>query len=572
MNLKKQNIIQFISMLFIIVLLNIIGSFTFGRYDLTKEGRYSLSEATKSLLSDLEDYVYIEVFLEGVFPAGIQRLSNETRQILSEFRTYNDLIQFIFINPTESNDQATRNEVLKQLYEKGVNPTSLQIKDGDSFTEKVIVPGALVKYRNEEIAIQLLKSQIAGSSEQSLQQSIRELEYEFTNAIKQLKTPIKPSIALLSGHGELSGLEIEDFTTSLSEHYAINSLDLREFEKDTNSGEPLLAKKLEELLRQKLLIIAKPRLTFQNLDKYFIDQYIMNGGKVLWLLDATNADMDSLSNKGSSLFHPLRKLNLSDQLFKYGARLNTNLVEDISSSKIPVPVSFVNDIPKWELVPWRFFPVSIPTQSHPITANINAVKFDFTSSIDTVKTNSPITKTVLLHSSPYTKLVNMPYEIRLNSALEQPVQEEFNKGMQTLAILLEGEFESIFKNRITPQGDQLKFTEQSVNTRMIIVADGDIASNQISRGAALPLGYDNYEKRQYGNKDFLLNAVDYLLEDQDLINVRSREIKMRLLDVQKTQQERGFWQIINLVLPLILILTFGMLKFYIRKKKYANEK
>jgi len=572
MNLKKQNIIQFISMLFILVLLNIIGSFTFGRYDLTKEGRYSLSEATKSLLSDLEDYVYIEVFLEGEFPAGIQRLSNETRQILSEFRTHSDLIQFIFINPTESNDQATRNEVLKQLYEKGINPTSLQIKDGDSFTEKVIVPGALVKYRNEEVAIQLLKSQIAGSSEQSLQQSIRELEYEFTNAIKQLKTPIKPSIGLLSGHGELSGLEIEDFTTSLSEHYAINSVDLREFEKDTNSGEPLLAKKLQELLRQKLLIIAKPRLTFQNLDKYFIDQYIMNGGKVLWLLDATNADMDSLSNKGSSLFHPLRELNLGDQLFKYGARLNTNLVEDISSSKIPVPVSFVNDIPKWELVPWRFFPVSIPTQSHPITANINAVKFDFTSSIDTVKTNSPVNKTVLLHSSPYTKLVNMPYEIRLNSALEQPVQEEFNKGMQTLAILLEGEFESIFKNRITPQSDQLKFTEQSVNTRMIIVADGDIASNQISRGAALPLGYDNYEKRQYGNKDFLLNAVDYLLEDQDLINVRSREIKMRLLDVQKTQQERGFWQIINVVLPLILILTFGILKFYRRKKKYANEK
>jgi len=568
---RNKDIIQLISIFIIIILINIIGSMVYHRFDLTKEGRYSLSKASKKLLSEIDDYIYIEVYLEGDFPAGIERLSLETKQILSEFKTQNDFIQFTFINPTESKDDKTRNEILKQLYEKGINPTNLQVKNGDSYTEKIIIPGAIVKFGANEIAVQLLKNQIASSPDQNLEQSIRELEYEFTNAIKQLRSSLKPSIAFLKGHGELDGIEIKDLRNSLTQQYSVDEIDLREFEVDS-LGKPNLKKKLRDLKFKKLLLIAKPKSTFENLDKYFIDQYIMNGGKVIWMLDATNADMDSLSNKGSFIASTLRDLNLGDQLFKYGVRINSNLVEDISSSKIPVPISFVNDIPQWELVPWRFFPVSIPTLNHPITSNLNAVKFDFVSSIDTIKTNTIINKTVLLHTSPYSRLVNTPYEISLQKALEQPVQNDFNIQHAAIAVLLEGTFESLFKNRINKLSDELQFIESSKPNRMIVISDGDIAKNQISRGAALPLGYDNYEKRQYGNKDFILNAIDYLLEEDALIAVRTRELKMRLLDKQKINLEKSFWQIINLVIPIALVIIFGIFKQYARKKKYSNEK
>lgn len=567
---RKQDLLQFTATLVVLVLLNIIGSFVHNRFDLTKEGRYSLSDATKNLLTELDDYIYVEVYLEGDFPAGIERLSLETRQILSEFKAQNNLLQFTFINPTESTDEKTRNEIIKQLYEKGLSPTSLQVKDGETYTEKVIVPGAIVKFGGQEVAVQLLKNQIASSPDQNLEQSIRELEYEFTNAIKQLRTPFKPSIAFINGHGELEDKEVEDLSNSLSEQYSVAKINLREFELDS-LGEADLAKKLKELKSKKLLLIAKPTETFQNLDKYFIDQYIMNGGKVIWMLDATNADMDSLANKGSFLAHPLRDLNLGDQLFKYGVRVNSDIIEDISSSKIPIPVSFINDQPKWELRPWRYFPVCIPTSNHPITSNLNAIKFDFVGTIDTVKTNSFVKKTVLLHSSPYTKVANTPYEVSLQSALDQPKQEDFVTGEKATAVLLEGEFESIFKNRINALSKKLPFTEVSKSTKMLVISDGDIAQNKIIRGAVMPLGYDNYEKRQYGNKDFILNSIDYLLEEDALIEVRTRELKMRLLDVQKINKERSFWQLLNLIAPILLILIFGLVKQYLRKKKYAHE-
>ena len=568
---RNKDIIQLISIFIIIILINIIGSMVYHRFDLTHEGRYSLSKASKKLLSEIDDYIYIEVYLEGDFPAGIERLSLETKQILSEFKTQNDFIQFTFINPTESKDDKTRNEILKQLYEKGLNPTNLQVKNGDSYTEKIIIPGAIVKFGANEIAVQLLKNQIASSPDQNLEQSIRELEYEFTNAIKQLRSSLKPSIAFLKGHGELDGIDIKDLRNSLTQQYSVDEIDLREFEVDS-LGKPNLKKKLRELKLKKLLLIAKPKSTFENLDKYFIDQYIMNGGKVIWMIDATNADMDSLSNKGSFIASTLRDLNLGDQLFKYGVRINSNLVEDISSSKIPIPISFINDIPQWELLPWRYFPVSIPTLNHPITNNLNAVKFDFVSSIDTIKTNTKITKTVLLHTSPYSRLVNTPYEISLQKALEQPTQNDFNIQQAAIAVLLEGTFESLFKNRINKLSNELPFIKSSKPNRMLVISDGDIAQNQISRGAALPLGYDNYEKRQYGNKDFILNAIDYLLEEDALIAVRTRELKMRLLDTQKINLERSFWQIINLIIPIALVIIFGIFKQYARKKKYSNEK
>ena len=569
MKQKRTQFIQLISLIFIVLLVNFISTHIYTRIDLTKEKRYSLSNETKKVLNQLDDYVYVEVYLEGNFPSGIERLSIETKRILTEFKSYNTLFQFSFINPTESKDIKTQNEIINQLYEKGLTPTTLQVKNGESYSEKIIIPGAFVKFRGKEKAIQLLKSQISRSPEQNIQNSIRELEYEFTNAILNLQSTMKPHIAFLRGHGELNDKEIEDLTKSLSEKYTIDIVDLREFEIDT-LGEPDVLKKLNQIKLKKLIVIAKPESAFLDIDKYMIDQYIMNGGKVLWLIDGTMADMDSLSNKNSFLAYPLRDLNLSDQLFKYGIRLNSNIVEDISSSKIPIPVRVTNNNPKWELMPWRYFPVSIPTSDHPITNNLNAVKFDFTGSIDTVMTNTNIKKTILLKSSPYTKLSNTPFEISLQSALNPPDQNKFNTGPQALAVLLEGNFESIYKNRLNQLDRKITFKSSIEDTKMIIVSDGDIAKNKISRGQSLPLGYDNYEKKLYGNKDFLLNSIDYLLEDNALIQIRTREIKMRLLNNQKINSERLFWQVTNVISPIIIVLIIGLFINIIRRKNYAK--
>ena len=336
MKTKKNDIVQFASILIFILLVNVIGSQWYDRFDLTQEKRYSLSSTSKELIRSLDDYLYIEVYLEGDFPAGIERLSRESEHILNEFQSENRLIQYSFINPTESSDEKTKNEIISQLFEKGLNPTTLQVKDGEGYSEKIIIPGALVKYGSNEIAVELLKNQIAQSPNQNIEQSIQELEYEFVNAIKKITKPSKPNIALLTGHGELEGEGIKDLTQTLSEEYSLNRIDLRAFEIKP-SGEPDLNKKLNELKSQKVLLIAKPKNKFENLDKFFIDQFIMNGGRVIWMLDATNADIDSLSNKGTFLVHSQNDLNLEDQLFKYGVRINKDLIKDISCSKIPIP-------------------------------------------------------------------------------------------------------------------------------------------------------------------------------------------------------------------------------------------
>ncbi len=566
---RKKHIKQFLSLLIVIIIINTLSSVWFHRFDLTKEKRFSLSETTKELLTTIDDYIYIEVYLEGEFPAGIERLSIETEYILAEFKSQNPLIKYNFINPTESTDDNTRNEIINQLFEKGLNPTTLQIKEGDGYSEKIIIPGAIVKYGAKEFALSLLKNQIANTPEQSIEQSIRELEYEFTNAINHLTNPVKPKIALISGHDELEGVEIDDLTNSLTEQYTLDKINLREFETNAD-GEPNLKKKLRDLTSQDLLIVVKPKRKFENIDKYFIDQYIMSGGKLIWLIDATNADMDSLSSKGTFLVQPLKDLNLNDILFKYGVRINNNLVQDISSSKIPIPTSFTNNIPKWELVPWNYFPVAIPSSNHPITRNLNAVKFDFAGSIDTVKTRTKINKTILLQTSPYTKIVNTPHEVSLQTALKTPLQEEYKRGNQALAVLLEGNFESIFKNRINKLTADLPFKENSKPTKMIVISDGDIVKNQLSRGVSLPLGYDRYEKRQYGNKTFILNAIDYLLDEDALIDIRSRELTIRGLNTQKIAKEKTFWQLINIGLPAMMIIIFGLMKQYLRRKKYEK--
>lgn len=567
---KYQDIFRFIAFTAVVVLVYFISQFSTFRWDLTSEKRFSISETTEVILKDIDDIVYIKVYLEGQdLPSEFNQLKRETSILLEELRSFNKNIEFEFINPLDTDDEKSKSEILGQLANKGLIPTTILIQEDDGVQEKVIVPGALLSHNGKEVAIQLLKNNIGSNPEENLSESVNELEYEFMNAMRKTSSFVKPTIGFIIGHKELPKEEIEDFAIGLNEHYIISQFDLRELPIDSLTGEPSIAKKLQALNGFQAIIIAKPRKKFSDLDKYFIDQYIMGGGKVMWLVDGVYAEMDSLSNTGEMLAYPMRELGLEDQLFRYGVRINSNVIRDIQCAKIPLNIAEVNNQPQWQLMPWYYFPIVIPDSKHSITNNLDAIKLSFSSSIDTIKTKG-IKKTILLQSSNYTGLNNAPARISLQSALTPPKEEHFKAGRKTVAMLLEGKFTSVFKNRSKPKNNSIPFREEGEPSRMIVVSDGDIVRNHIQNGKPLPLGYDRYEKMQYANKKFLLNAIDYLLEDNAVINLRSRELKLRLLDKTKIDEEYNYWKAFNTVLPIILVLLFGFVSVWLRKRKYAK--
>jgi ABC-2 type transport system permease protein len=567
---KYQDIFRFIAFTAVVVLVYFISQFSTFRWDLTSEKRFSISETTEVILKDIDDIVYIKVYLEGQdLPSEFNQLKRETSILLEELRSFNKNIEFEFINPLDTDDEKSKSEILGQLANKGLIPTTILIQEDDGVQEKVIVPGALLSHNGKEVAIQLLKNNIGSNPEENLRESVNELEYEFMNAMRKTSSFVKPTIGFIIGHKELPKEEIEDFAIGLNEHYIISQFDLRELPIDSLTGEPSIAKKLQALNGFQAIIIAKPRKKFSDLDKYFIDQYIMGGGKVMWLVDGVYAEMDSLSNTGEMLAYPMRELGLEDQLFRYGVRINSNVIRDIQCAKIPLNIAEVNNQPQWQLMPWYYFPIVIPDSKHSITNNLDAIKLSFSSSIDTIKTKG-IKKTILLQSSNYTGLNNAPARISLQSALTPPKEEHFKAGRKTVAMLLEGKFTSVFKNRSKPKNNSIPFREEGEPSRMIVVSDGDIVRNHIQNGKPLPLGYDRYEKMQYANKKFLLNAIDYLLEDNAVINLRSRELKLRLLDKTKIDEEYNYWKAFNTVLPIILVLLFGFVSVWLRKRKYAK--
>lgn len=558
-------------MVAILVLINILGSFRFIRIDLTAEKRYTLSDATKELLTSLDDKVLFRIYLEGTFPAGFKRLSNETKSMLREFKAYNDNIEFEFVDPSAVESEDNRQDLYQQLTEKGLEGTRLEINEGNNKSSQIIFPGGFVYFKGREGVVKLLKSQIGASAETQLNNSVQSLEFELANTLRKLQIGKRKGIGFIEGHGELSDLETEGIARVLKDTYDMARVDLRSFEVDSISGEISIARKLKQLNRFDLLVIAKPRERYSDLDKYLIDQYLMNGGKIIWLIDRVFADIDSLANRNSSLSFPL-DLNLDDILFRYGVRINQNLIQDAQSAPIPVVVNEVNGSPQYEYFPWVYFPLALPASQHPITKNLNAIKFEFPSSLDTIVAPG-VKKTYLIQSSPYTKVSQVPTNISLQTLNEPPRQDEFNQGAKPLAVLLEGTFISNFKNRIQPRdgnGQELVILGESKPTAQIVVADGDVVKNQFQNGRALKLGYDKYTGAQYGNEDFMLNAVDYLLDDSGLIAVRSRELKMRLLDSTKLQEGTTYWKILNVVLPLVMVLLSGLALTFWRRKKYGR--
>jgi ABC-2 type transport system permease protein len=557
---KKRDLIALSLSIIILILLNFVASFLFHRFDLTSEKRYTLSDATKKLLSELDDVVYVKVYLEGDFPSGFKRLRNETKEMLDEFRAYsNNNIEYEFINPSENSDKKQVEEVYKQLYKKGLQRFNLEDKTDEGTTEKLIWPGAIVSYRGHEVPWSLLKTQLGQSAEGQLNNSIQSLEYEFSSCIRNLSTMIRPEIGFIEGHGELDTLAVQDAAISLSHFYTVKRI--------------AIDSQLDALKGLSAIIIAKPITAFSKKDKFIIDQFIMKGGKSLWLIDPLYTSPDSLRKNGATLAVPY-DLSLDDMLFRYGVRVNSDMVMDVQSSVIPVKTGMQGNSPTIELKPWVFSPLLMPSGNHPIVKNLDAIKVDFAATIDTIAVPG-IQKTILLQSSKYSKNIVAPVRVDLR-ILNMPLDEtQFNTPYRNIAVLLEGEFESVYKNRVAPaiaKDSAIAYKDHSVANKMIVISDGDMIRNDIqySTMKAYPLGYDKYTNRTFGNKNFILNCINYLCDDSGLISVRARELTLRLLDKKKLKNEKLKWQLVNTVLPLLLILLFGIIHTIRRKRKYSS--
>ena len=558
--LKKKNIRTFGLLLLFIIAINVLSSFLFTRIDLTTEKRYTLSKATKKILKNIDDVVYFKIYLEGDFPAGFKRLKNETREMLNQFKAYNTLIQYEFINPSEGKNKKQTNNIYKELYTKGIEPTNLQVKNNDGSSQQIIFPGAIVTYKEKELPLQLLNSQLGVAPEAILNSSIESLEYNIASVLKKLSLTTKPKIAFLQGHGELDKYETGSIAAMLSEYYDVNQI--------------TLLNNLNALDKIKALIIAKPNRIFSEKDKFIIDQFVMNGGKLIWLVNPVFASMDSLRTENQTIGIS-QKLGIEDQLFKYGVRLNYDLIQDLNAMPLPIKTGNMGNQPQFSYLPWYFFPVIMPTVKHPIVNNLNAVKFEFTSSIDTVG-SSKIKKTILLTTSQYTRLIQTPVSISLDIMQEKPNEKAFNKSYIPTAVLLEGEFPSLFKNRLSDSminQPNYHFKELSIPNKMIVISNGDVIKNdiQLTNGLKypMPLGYDKYTRETFGNKEFILNCIDYLCDDSGLIDVRSRELKLRLLDKTKTAKYKTMIQFVNVGLPVLLILLFALVNGFIRKRKFS---
>lgn len=546
----NKNIKQITILFFGLILLNFANQKIYKRFDLTKDKRYTLSETTTNILAKIDNQILIKVYLEGDFPSEFKRLQIETRQFLEELKAENSNVIIQFKNPDSQPEK---------LIQKGMYPSQLTVEEDGKFSEEIIFPWAEISYNNKTAIVNLLPNAIVKSQEEQLQNAVENLEFSFLSALNSIIKNKKQKIAIITGNGELQDIYLYSFLEEISKKHS-----LAKFTLDSVATNP--QKTLQELTKFDLAIIAKPTEKFTSEEKFTLDQFITNGGKSLWMIDNVQADLDSLYNNGKMLAYP-RDLNLTNLFFSYGIRINNLLIKDIYSAKIPLATGNVGNKPQFQNLNWFFNPLVNGNPTHSITKNILPVRLQFATEIDTLKNN--IKKTPLLVSSQFTQKVGVPNFIELQSIAEEPMEEKYSAGFQTFAFLLEGDFNSAYKNRIKPFETSL-FKENSNANKMIVIADGDIAKNQLLKGKPHDLSIDKWTNEEFGNKDFLLNSVDYLLDDEGLLNLRNKSLKINLLDKQKAFKERTFWQFLNVGLPLVLLFTFGIVFNYFRKRKYSS--
>lgn len=560
MNTATKNRLKSVGITIVLLLvLNTIGSFFFYRFDLTKDKRYTLSPTSLHILGQVKNPLYIKVYMQGELPSEFKRLQTETRQMLEEFQGYNSNIVFEFIDPLE--DEATSMDNIKELYRKGLTPINISVDDKGKQSQAMVFPWAIAVYDNNEVNIPLLKNIMGASTTDKVIGSVQHLEYSIADALNKITTTKQKKIAIIKGNGELHEAYIAKFLLQTKESYHIGPFTL-----DSVAKQPVNT--LEALKKYDLAIIAKPTEAFSESEKQVLDQYIVNGGKTIWLVDQVVAEMDSLYNPtGSTLAFP-RDLNLNDFFFKYGVRIYPDLVKDEQGSPIKLASGEQGSATQFHDFNWKFAPLVHPQSNHPIVKNLGGIKFDFANAIDTLKNG--IKKTVLLQSSQYSKRIGTPSEINLNSVNEETSPADYlNKGTIPLAVLLEGNFHSMFENRVLAF-DQNNFQAKGKHGKMIVISDGDVIKNQLDKNLfPVELGYDQRTGNLYDNKDFLMNCVNYVLDDSGLINIRSKDLDLPLLDKERVYENYTSIQFITIGLPMVILLLFGIIFSFIRKRKYS---
>ncbi|WP_395655459.1 gliding motility-associated ABC transporter substrate-binding protein GldG [Flavobacterium sp.] len=542
-----------------IIVINLISNFFFKRFDLTQDKRYTLSETTLNIIESVDSPLYIEVYLEGNFPPEFKRLQNETKQLLEEFTAYNSNIIFNFKNPIEKEE--TRVEKMKEFYAKGMQPLSITVEDKGKQSQEVVFPWAQATYGDKFTKIALLKNLMGASTEQKVISSVQHLEFGFAEAINKVSKEKQKKIAVIKGNGELIEPFMADFLKTVKESYYIGPFTL-----DSVAKQP--TQTLEALKKYDLAVIAKPTEAFTEEEKQVLDQYIMNGGKTLWLVDVVSADMDSLYNETGTILASQRELNLTDMFFKYGIRINPLLVKDEYATPIKLASGNQGSETQMQEYTWKFAPFIYPTSTNPIVKNMEGIKFEFTSPIEILKND--IKKTVLLSSSEYSKTIGTPSPISLDMVTEETTPEEYEgKGLLPVAVLMEGKFKSAYQNRILPFKDN-SFQATGKENKMIVISDGDVVKNQIDKGAPLELGFDKWTNQLYGNKEFLMNCVNYLLDDNGLINIRSKDVDLPLLNKEEVYKNYTAAQLITVGLPIVILAIFGFLFTFLRKIKYSR--
>ena len=557
---NKNNIKSLLIVVAVLLILNVIGNYFFHRFDLTKDKRYTLSTTSLNIIKQVQNPLYIKIYLQGDLPAEFKRLQSETRDLLEEFQAYNNNIVFEFVDPLENKEESMDN--IKNLYQKGLTPINITVDDKGKQSQAMVFPWAIAVYNNKEVNIPLLKNIMGASTTEKVIGSVQHLEYSIADAFHKITTAKQKKVAVIKGNGELQDVQIAKFLMQVRESYHIGPFTLDSVAKNPTAS-------LEALQKYDLAIIAKPTETFTDSEKQVLDQFIINGGKTLWLVDQVNMEMDSLYNdSGATLAFP-RDLNLNEMFFKYGFRINPDLVKDEQGSPLKLATGDPGSAAQFQEFNWKFAPQVYPISSHPVVKNLGGIKFDFANSIDTLKNG--IKKTVLLQSSKYSKRIGTPTEVNLNIVAEETSPNHYlNTGNIPLSVLLEGSFHSMFENRVLPF-DQKSFEAKGKNNKMIVISDGNLIQNQLDKNfQPVELGYDQRSGNLYDNKDFLMNCVNYLLDDTGLINIRSKDLDLPLLDKEKVYENYTTTQILNIGLPLILLGIFGVVFTFHRKRKYAK--
>ncbi|WEK18359.1 MAG: gliding motility-associated ABC transporter substrate-binding protein GldG [Candidatus Pedobacter colombiensis] len=542
-----------------IVLINIAAQYFYTRIDFTKERRFTLNDKSKEILKAAKHPISITVFLDGDLPAAFKRLKNATNDLLTDYKAYAGTdIKVIFADPIAGLSAAEQDTAINNLYHAGIEATTLNIKNDNGFAQKTIFPMAMIVADGKRYPVKLLQNlDVTGNYEENINNSIQNLEYVFTSGIQKVLTGQHPRIGFTEGNGELSDHFLSDAIKSLSESYEVGRVDLNLIDK---SG-------LDKL---KLLVVAKPQKEYTEAEKFKINYFVMNGGRVLWCIDQVSADLDSLKGRPEELAFN-KKLNLDDMLFMYGARVNYNLLADANCAEIPLTMGGPQG--QIQMAPWVFYPLLMPDTASYLVKNIDNIKGEFVNTVDTIGVKG-VSKKVILHSSAFNKVFNTPKMLSLQMVAEQPDPRDYASVPQSVGVLLEGTFSSVFLNRSVPARIEEQYTVPALSkpTKMIVIGDGDIFKNQVSSkdGSVFPLGFDRYTQRNFGNKALLLNIADYLANDDNLIVLRNKEVKIRLLDKAKLRTEKLQWQLINVLAPLLLLISFAIFQHYYRKHKYAR--